>query len=206
MTAPTLGQARKARSASKKPVWTKDGFTAVLSTFLQNKALSEHLTFVNQGDKETPGLRDSLLEQVKRHGEKDPESGSFILALDEAVPYGTQSITKVKAEARGAKVKTLNIERAEDLLTLLSEEDEEGVDYVDAVTVEAISITDNLTHFQAAKVAALLDKLGVDYNSTMLFDEDKILALHMVDEVLTAKQIDGLYDAGDITWALKPLP
>lgn len=184
-----------------------------LKQFLENKAIIEQLTERNQGDKkkETTGLRDSLLAEVKKRGEADPETGSYFLDLDTPVTVDTtgEVIRRLKAERRVSKGLNADKTRAllEDLKLLDRVEEYQYVlrltsDMADlfgewlkesklierVVSTDAVLVEDNLLQIHYGRDPHTMEKL-VDKKGNSFIDQTAL---------------DGLYNENE-TFAFKPL-
>lgn len=194
---PASAAARKVTRTPKKTAVgkAKTLFRQSLVEFLSNKAMVNVLTARNQGEKtgseKKPGLRDTILDYVKKHGEEDPETGSFFLELDEPVftDIDQSTVRKVKAERRAPKV--LDADKA------LAWADENDV----RDKVEEFNYELRLTAEQAEEFAKLLKKAKlVDrvVSSDAVLVEDNLLQIHYGRDPHTAAPllIDGEDDEG----------
>lgn len=209
--------ARKVTRTPKKASAAKAGvlFRQTLVEFLSNKAMVDVLTKKNQGEKvgteKKPGLRDVILAYVMKHGEKDPETGSFFLELDEPIFTDIDQSTtrKVKAERRAPT--TLDPELALEWAEKNNVRD----------LVEEFDYHLRLTADQAEEFAKLLTKAKlVDrvVSSDAVLVEDNLLQIHygknphtqgpLTDSqggvLLNEETLDSFYRV-DESWALKPL-
>lgn len=185
-------------------------FHQSLVEFLSNKAMISVLTEKNQGSKKgsekTPGLRDDLLAYVTKNGEKDPETGSYFIELDQPIFTDVdQSTTRiVKAERRAPKV--LDPDKA---LEWAEENDLRD-------KVEEFDYHLRLTAAQAEEFAKLIAKAKLSdrlVSSDAVFVEDNLLQLHygrdphtqapLKEEVLDEETLDSFYTVNE-TWALVP--
>jgi hypothetical protein len=196
-------------------------FRQTLVEFLSNKAMIDTLTKRNQGDKKgsekLPGLRDTILGYVMKNGDKDPETGSFFLELDEPVftDIDQSTVRKVKAERRAPKV--LDPEKA------LEWADEAGLrDKVEEFTYELRLTAEQATEFAALlKKAKLVDRV---VSTDAVLVEENLLQIHygkdpitgapltqaaVIDgkrttiSLLSEETLDSFYTENE-TWALVP--
>ena len=195
----------------------KFDFRQTLVEFLTNKTFAEQLILRNDGDKKKniPGIKDALREYVIANGEVDPETGSVFLELDEPIDIGegrnAQRYTQVKAEKRQGE-KYLNADRARELLEKKGVLDKvEEYQYVLRLPADLAE--------QFAEWLKETDLITKVVSTDAVLVEDNLLELHhqrtgkkvkvdgkMVDErVISEKELDGLYDLPDATWAFKPL-
>jgi hypothetical protein len=191
--------------------WSKSQFVQQVNTFLRNKAMLDTLTFENQGDKkkEIPGLRDTLLLEVRQHGEEDPETGSVYLRLEDPITMGSNTVAVVKAEARGWGKKHIVIDKAVKVLKAKSDKanedlDEGQVDYVEDVTRYRVTLPlltlEQYDRLEKALKKARLEDL-VEDEVEALISEDAILEMHF-DGDLEEDELDSMYEPDDIVWAL----
>lgn len=204
--------ARKVTRTPRKAAAVKAAtrFRQSLVEFLSNKAMISVLTDKNQGSKKgsekVPGLRDELLAYVMKNGEKDPETGSFFIELDEPIFTDVdQSTTRVvKAERRAPKV--LDPDKALEWAEENNLRDKvEEFDYHLRLTTEQAE-----TFAELVKKAKLSDRV---VSSDAVFVEDNLLQLHygrdphtqapLKKEVLDEETLDSFYTVNE-TWALVP--
>lgn len=187
---------RPAKKQTEKP-HDINSFRSRLTQFLNNKVMIEALALRNDGDKDVPGLKQGLLEEVKATGDPD-EKGNIFVELDPPVTLTETGITykKVKAERRQGDP-FLNTERTRDFL------EEKGL----LDKVEEFTYTLRLSPEDADAFAEWLkesDFVTRVTGTNAVINEDNLLALHYREEV-SQEELDALYDQSDITWAFKPL-
>lgn len=214
----TVKRTPRKEAASKAKVLFRQTLVEFLSNRAMLKVLEERNAGAKQGNEKKPGLRDAILAYVMKNGDRDPETGSFFLELDEPVftDIDGSTVKKVKAERRAPKA--LDTEAA------LEWADEKGVRDL----VEEFDYRLRLTAKQAAEFAKLLEKAKlVDrvVSTDAVLIEDNLLQLHygrnphtaaplMVDgeddrghktkvSILDAETLDSFYTENE-TWALVP--
>jgi hypothetical protein len=204
---------RRPRQTEGRP--PKFGFRQVLTEFLTNKAMVEVATLRNDGDskKGITGIKASLLEYVKANGEKDPDSGSFFIELDEPIDIDVNGnrYKRVKAERRQGQ-KALDVEKAKEYLEKRGLLDEvEEFQYVLRLPADLAEMFG-----EWLKETGLIERV---VSTDAVFVEDNLLALHQkktgkkievdgkeVDErVISESDLDALYVTPDPQWAFVTL-
>lgn len=209
MSTPTPS-ARRARRTARPPEGRprRDGFRQLLTEYVTNKAMITFASLRNDGDKKKgiPGIKASLLQHVMEHGEKDPDSGSYFLDIDEPIVLDTGEVyRRVKAERRQS-APALDPARAREWL--------EEHDLLEKV--EEYRYVLRLDGETAAMFGEWLTETGlierVESTDAVLV-EDNLLALHhqrtgagkAAKRVLPEEVLDSFYVTPEPIWAFIPL-
>lgn len=204
---------RPAKQTEGRP--TKVNFRSLLIQFLTNKAVAEQAILRNDGDKKKniPGIKATLLEYVKAHGEVDPDTDSRFIELDEPIDIDVNGVRykRIKAEKRQPQ-KALNVEKVRALLTkkkLLDRVEEfQYVLRLDSETAdmfgEWLKETGLIERVEATNAVIVEDNL-LELHHTKTGKKIKVDGKTVDQRLLSEQELDSLYDTPDPTWAFVPL-